>query len=228
MVGQDSIGRFSVTLAPDVYLPSTSQRNEGALQPKFLPSYAGHLEVTWKFWNVKNRSWHLYYRFGITTWRISNQLRPDQLPILRNTIDSRYWGRSRYHAGGFNCKFHFTNGGELSIGAGNRFYVSMHGGFSITSVRANTQTRLLVFRTDVNAPAIYFNPEINMAYMRPLFRKWPAFKAALSLSVAPRNVFEAEYVYFPDDAQYKSSGTMRLMQSYLSIGLCYQRILREE
>lgn len=227
MKGQDSIGEISLTLAPDLYLPGRVKAQAGTICPELLPSCSGHLEIGWRFWNTQNRSWHVNYLFGVTTWRISNQLSKEQFPILRNDVQSVYWGRARYHSIGLSCQWSLDAGNEFRVALANRFYVSGHNGFSIGSYYANTQTHLTVFRTDAYTPNSYFNPELNLSYARPFWKKLPSFKAVLLLSISPRSVFTTSYTYFPDDGQYTSTGSFYVMQSYLSIGIRYQRVVRD-
>jgi hypothetical protein len=110
----------------------------------------------------------------------------------------------------------------LLFSLGNRLYGSESNTGLITSYKATTLEKFLVFRSNSSSPSGFFCPALDAGYSyTPSFhsRRWTI---AILLSWVPISVIETDYAFFPDDQTYTSTGTFTVSQSSLSIELGYR------
>ncbi|MGL4596145.1 MAG: hypothetical protein ACRCYO_01380, partial [Bacteroidia bacterium] len=84
---------------------------------------------------------------------------------------------------------------------------------------------LIIFKSRIETNnKRFFSPHLKLSFTGTIWKRFPSFLYEASLCYAPISVLDGRFVLFPDEANYTSSGTFRVQQSYLGLGIKYRRV----
>lgn len=222
---QDTLGKWTFSVAPSFYLSPKVTLNSGEYPMRFLPSSGWNLDLRRSIYITTRKEVNVYYTWGGTTYITNTIYNHGEYPIVLQA-GRRHWITHRYHAFGISTIYQTYSAYRISIGIANRFYPSGSNRYRSHARQTGTHNEILVY-DGYTSSSSWFCPELMVLFSHSLFKKNSAWRYEIKVSIAPLRIIQGEYLVLPDEPDFKSEGEILVRQSYLSFGISYRRIKKD-
>ncbi|MGL4597531.1 MAG: hypothetical protein ACRCYO_08390 [Bacteroidia bacterium] len=221
-----TVSKWEWNITSTIHPPSSIKQTSGTDKIQIRPSAGWEFGFSREIYSKNSLKIDLGFNRGSTPMYLYFKLSKDQYPVLNMTdVYSFYYVQHPYNSYYIRFRKSIKSTNFLGIELANRVYPQSGAGTGAVEQNALTGSQLIVFkaRTQTNNKRL-LSPHLKLSFTGTIWKRFPSFLYEASLCYAPISVLDGRFVLFPDEANYTSSGTFRVQQSYLGLGIKYRRV----
>ncbi len=223
---REKFSKWEWNITSTIHPPSSITQTSGTDKIQIRPSVGWEFGFSREIYAKNSLKIDLGYNRGSTPVHLFIDVKKNDYPQLQLDYNFYFhYVQHPYNSFYFKFRKDVFLGKSIGIEIANRFYPGSSSGTGIEANHSINGGSLIILkaRTKTNSGR-FISPHIKLSFTGTIWKRFPSFLYEASLCYAPISVIDGSFVLFPNEANYTSSGTFRVQQSYLGLGIKYRRV----
>jgi hypothetical protein len=229
LCAQTTVSKWEWNATATVHPPLQIKQSLGEDKIQIRPSSGWEFGLAYEIFASEKYKLDIGYCRGSTPVFFLVDVDKNVYPQLEQDYKFKfYYLQHSYNSFFFRTRRSIDENIEIGLEIANRFYRESGASSRIEANNSIDSSNLIVLKARTQTSnSRYFSPHLKLSFTGTIWKRFPSFLYETSICYAPISVIDGSFVLFPNDTNYTSSGTFRVQQSYLGLGIKYRQVKKK-